>query len=204
MFLAAITAVLNSFAKDGPRLRLGVELEKELSKNIRLEIVPEIRLESKSMLEESLLEMGLNYKLHKYIDLAALYRISFQNENDNAFYRFAFDAKPNYSYEDFKIQYRFRFTNYTEFDMEATEKSNYLRNRLNLEYEWKKFDITPFVNTELFYWIEEKSYNKIRYGGGIEIKLNKNADMEIYYLYNKRRDKDKHHHIWGSTFKIEI
>ena len=186
------------------KLRMGVELEKDLNKKLSIHLAPEIRLVSKQELEEVFIETGLTYDLFKFMKVGGYYRAYF-SESDVITSRFALDVKPDWKFEDLKIQYRFRFTNYTDFDLETTDKSNYIRNRLKLDYKFSKLDLTPFAATELFYHGGNKEFNKIRYIGGLEIELNKDTDVSVYYMRQKKiTGKKGFDNFAGLSFKISL
>ncbi len=186
------------------RIRMGAELETDITERLGVEVNPEIRLQSKNELEESLIELGVKYELFKYLGIAARYRVSSLPDNNNLQHRFAFDVKPNISISNLKIKYRLRFTNYTDFDIQTENKSGYIRNKLICQYDFNDFPLTPYVSAELFYRKEQNDFNKSRYGVGILQKLNKKTDIDVYYLYQKKHKKEKYSHIIGVAFKIEI
>ena len=131
------------------KLWMGVELNKEINKKLSVHLSPEIRLISKQELEELFIETGLSYDLFKFMKVSGYYRAYF-NESDVVTSRFAIDLKPSWKIDDLKIQYRMRFANYTDFDLETTDKSNYIRNRIKLDYKLSKLDLTPYAAVEAF------------------------------------------------------
>ena len=202
LFILACTLQLS--AQDEMRLRMGVKIKKEISKKLELELLPEIRLESKNQLEETLLETGLNYKLIKFIDLAGQYRLSFIPDEESAQHRFAVDLKPHVSIKNLKLQYRLRYTNYTDFQLETEDKSTYLRSRLQCKYDFDNFPLTPFVSAEVYYRAAKEDFNKSRFGAGFEWRLSKTSELECYYLLRYKHNNDKTAQIIGVEFKIDI
>ena len=192
------------YSQDEMRLRMGVKLEKDITKKLKVDLLPEIRLESKTQLEETLLETGLTYELLKFLDVAGQYRLSFIPEQEGAQHRFAIDLKPQVALKDLKLQYRLRYTNYTDFDIETEDNSSYFRNRLQCKYDFNNFPLTPFVSAELYYRADKEDFNKSRYGTGFELRLNKTTEIECYYLLRYKHKNDKTEQVIGIEFKIKI
>lgn len=204
LLLLLIGITSRVFAQDEMKLRMGVQLQKNITKKLKVELLPEIRLESKTQLEETLLETGLSYKLLKFLDVAGQYRLSFIPEQEGVQHRFAIDLKPHVALKDLKLQYRLRYTNYTDFDIETEDNSTYFRSRLQCKYDFNNFPITPFVSAELYYRADKEDFNKSRYGTGFELRLNKNTEVECYYLLRYKHKNDKTKQIIGIEFKIKI
>lgn len=194
---------INAKEKDELRLRMGVEMEMKIMDRLKLEIIPEIRLQSKNEVEELYIETGLSYELTRFIKVGGLYR-AYWDESEGINHRFAFDLKPFYKKKDFEVQYRLRYTNYTDFDLRTEDTSNYIRNRIKIKYEIDKLKIAPYVSTELFYRSEPGEFQKLRYMGGLKMKLNKKCDFSAYYILQKKINKSGSSNILGFTFNIEI
>ena len=186
------------------KLRMGVEMEKELSKKLTVHLLPEIRLLSKHEIEEFFLETGLSYDVFKFLKVSGYYRAYF-TESDVITNRFALDVKPSWKQKGLKIQYRIRFANYTDFDLETIDKSNYIRNRIKLEYKISKVGLNPYIASEIFYHGGNKEFNKIRYVTGLKVKLNKATDLSAYYMRQKKlTGKKDYANYLGLSFKVAI
>ncbi|TKG95884.1 DUF2490 domain-containing protein [Puteibacter caeruleilacunae] len=204
ILLVVVVGLLNkAYTQDDDlRLRMGIELEKEVIEDLTLEILPEIRLEHKNQLKESLLESTLTYKMHKYLDVAGGYRLSIEEGEDKTFHRYALDFLPNYKWHSFKVKYRLRYTNYVDREVADSEGSHSWRHRLKLDYKIPKLGITTFVSWE--HLRPDGDRKKNRYMGGLKVKLNPYSDVVLYYFQQHKQSKSNYQEILGLTFKIEL
>ena len=203
LFLFFCFSSNRSIARDKDlRIRMGVELQKEISDRLVLELIPEIRLQSRNELDELFIETGLQYDLFKYLKIGGLYRAYLHEEKVT--HRFAADVKPQIKWQHLKFQYRFRYTNYTDFDLATEENTETIRHRLKVDFKIPKTAVVPYIGTELFQNTSSEKQKKIRYISGMKIKLNKGSSINAYYLIQKRLKKTKTRQILGFSFLIEL
>ena len=82
---------------------------------------------------------------------------------------------------------------------------NVLRSRLQVEYDKKGLNLTPYANVELFnVW----SLQKVRYTAGVDWKLSKVHAVGAFYQYQKVNDDDDDfepdRHLLGITYKFKF
>ena len=139
-------------------------------------------------------DIGINYKLNKYLKFSAGYRLSFRNGSwfnyRNVDHRFYFDVTPSIKLGEFKLSTRIRIQSgrrdwATSADGAAAERT--LRNKLTIEYD--AGDFTPYVNGELYTPLQKSGYfsgpNQLRLQAGCEYKVNKKLDLGLFLLRQK-------------------
>lgn len=82
---------------------------------------------------------------------------------------------------------------------------NVLRSRLQVEYDKKGLNVTPYANVELF---NAMSLQKIRYTAGLDWKLSKQHTLGAFYRYQYVRDDDDdlepNRHLIGVSYKFKL
>lgn len=82
---------------------------------------------------------------------------------------------------------------------------NVLRSRLQIEYDKKGFDLTPYANVELF---NAWSLQKVRYTAGLDWKLSKQHIIGAFYRYQHVRNDDDDNepstHLIGIGYKFKF
>ena len=80
-----------------------------------------------------------------------------------------------------------------------------LRSRLQVEYDKKGLDVTPYINAELF---NAWSLQKIRYTAGLDWKLSKQHTLGAFYRYqyvrNDDDDLEPNRHLIGVSYKFKF
>ena len=82
---------------------------------------------------------------------------------------------------------------------------NVLRSRLQVEYDKKGLNLTPYANVELF---NAWSIQKIRYTAGLDWKLSRQHSIGAFYRYQNVRDDDDDNepntHLIGLGYKFKF
>lgn len=211
----------SGFSQTGPSTWAELELSKKIVKNLKLEFNPELRLLDKFKMDSYILEGGLSYKLHKYLSLASYYR--FENSWDykkstgaykgkQASERLAFDAKSGFDVNRFGFQFRIR---YTKGIYSANEESEF-RYRAKIDYDIKGSKFVPFTSIEFFHdntIIKSdrniisgslKTFDKIRYTGGLSYGINKKNEITCFYRIQDNRFKDESVNIIGIGYSLDF
>lgn len=217
--LLVVFAATKGFCQ--PNYWTELELSKEIVKNLKIELNPELRMLHDLKMDSYILEGGLSYKAMKYLTVAGYYR--FEKEWDykrktgafqgkNSINRLAFDVKSGFEFHRFNISGRIRYAK--GLDSETNE--NEIRYRAKVDYNIKGVKINPFASVELF---DEKSVtetekdaisgglkdiNKIRYTAGLEYQLNKNNAFSVFYRLQDNRVKDVTSEIIGISISHDF
>ena len=87
----------------------------------------------------------------------------------------------------------------------SAKGKNVLRSRLQLEYDKKGLNVTPYAHVELF---NAWSLQKIRYTAGLDWKLSKQHSLGAFYRYQDVRDDDddmeSNRHLIGLGYKFKF
>ncbi|MBT3244637.1 MAG: DUF2490 domain-containing protein [Bacteroidetes bacterium] len=182
-------------------------IQKKIAKGFTLSLSPEIRFHNDFSVDEVFAELGLQYRLVKYLKIAANYRLTNNIKSDGSSsikHRFAFDAKSGLDPGRMSIQFRIRYTNYSDFDWENTDNAVHLRYRIKASYDIKNIKLTPFVSAEFFQDIDNKGNNKLRLSTGLDYKLFKNNYLGISYKTHQYLAKDNRNNIISVNYKITL
>ena len=109
-------------------------------------------------------DLGLNYKLNKFVKLGAYYRYTNKRRLDDSYserHRYYFDVTLRGKYIFFTLSFRSRFqSQYTDIytSPDGTTAENYSRNKLTLKYELNK-KISFYTSYEIYSPL--RSYDKV-------------------------------------------
>ena len=201
VFLAfACFCAFSGYAQSGLSSWYELELSKKITKNLKVELNPELRLLSGFKMDAYILEGGLSYKLHKYLTVAGYYRYEDQydyKKKTGAYKgqlrlnRLAFDAKTGFETGRFDWQFRIRYTNAADFDPSTDERASYFRYRAKIDYDLKGSKLIPYVSMEVFHDLILKDVDKIRYTGGLSYPINKTNEASLFYRLQDYKEAGK-------------
>lgn len=181
-----------------------IKVQKKLTKKLDLFISPEVRTVDQSV-DRYLGDMGIKYKILKWLDAGITYRFAQEAKNSGGFkksHRFAFDLKTGRSYGNFDPEFRLRFTN--KYDVRDAEYIRNVRFKGSIDYDIPKSKITPFINSELFYKSSEDVWSKYRIGTGASWKLNKTNAIQLAYVLQREFEFESNEHIFRLGYKFKF
>ena len=205
LFLPVLLLIsLTGMAQDGPATWYELELSKKIIPDLTVELKPELRLAPGFEMDKYILECGVEYELHKALEVAAYYRYykEEKKKEDEIGHRYAFDLKSGFDWNQFEFQVRLRYQDY--FNSGEVEENPTFRYKAKLEYEVKKLDLTPYLAYELFHDLDQNELNKTRYDAGVKYELNKRNDLSLYYRAQDSKAKDDLLHIIGFSYSLKL
>jgi len=170
---------------------------------IRLHLAPEVRFNENFTIDKYIIEAGIRYELHDFIMLGAGYRFignKLETKSTDYLHRFAFSVTFEKGIKRFEPEFRIRYTNYSDDDLEE----NYLRYKAALQYDIPKCKIMPFISAQAFHKLAANRIEKMRYGLGAEYKLRENNYIGVFYKLDYFLHKFKNRHIIGITYRIKL
>jgi len=181
------------------------EFSKEIFKKLEFTLAPEVRLQDDFTVDEYFVEGELTFKPADFLRLSAAYRylIDVKKNDNEQFHRFAFDAMGKKEWNRLEGSLRVRLTNYPEFETDNS-KNEYLRYRLNFEYNLRNCKLRPFIGYELFHLLAEKKLKKSRFNVGGSYKVSGNSRLGIFYRLQSYFDGDDSLHILGIAYELEL
>jgi len=191
--------------------RGSVQADIKLTKKLHWMVEPEYRFGNDNDSRSLLLQTGLNYRLTSWLNIGAYYRMQGAwtkdaEQNDVTsfeFYnRFAFDANTKIRLSRFTPKFRVRFCNFSDFDSQTDDKSNYLRYRAGLSYNIKGLALTPSVSAEWYEKLDSGSWNKVRYSVGLAYAINKNNAISMEYSRDEKFKSETGYNIFEVSYKI--
>ncbi len=184
-----------SFSQDDFGIWYSITAEKKLVKNLGLDLDANVRtFNNASKIEEAFFDIGLSYKLNKYLSAAVSYRFTEFKENDDMFHprhKWFADLRGKLPLGDFDLSARFRFQQRykTYFEDENDKESKEVgRIKLKMSYNIPSFPVNPYISTELFFPMFsrlERVVEKNRFMAGIEYKISKKNSLELEYMFQR-------------------
>ena len=179
---------------DDATVWIGFNLEKKINKHVFLHLSQQNRItENVSTYGRGNIDFGLTYRFNKNIRLMGDYVYLKCPNPDNSFtneHRFytALILKKNIGRWDFSyrnmVQMRMKNV-YNSVDGKIPKF--YERNKVSVKYDLNKF-INPYVAFEIYYpFYQEKhrGFSKSRSIIGLDYKITKKTDAEVYFLYQQ-------------------
>ena len=188
------------------QLRSSASFSKKIVPKLKIEVEPELRWRYSEGFDRFQLNSQLEYKLIKYVDVFAGYRlIGDKNKDEEIEYshRTKFGATGKIKLSDFKPSLRLMYTDYAD-DSESDDRNNFIRYKLSLEYNIPKCKLTPEIAFEGFYELDESIIYKYRYKAGFDYKLSKKLTLSTGYSLDYFKTEYKNRHIIDLGLKIKL
>jgi|GEM_PF-928655 len=205
--LTTFVILLISSAAWGQRMWFEFGIAKSISDKFEISLDPEVRFKEGFDLNEYFIEPGMEYEFVKYFSIGASYRVGNNLKKDGSaqwFGRYALDAKSEYDWKRLETQLRIRYTNYDDLIGENSDKVNYLRFKLKLEYDLNGTDFRPYAVYEIYRNLQENEFTKTRWEAGAEYKISKHHAVGAYFRLNDYRDDEDSVKIIGITYKFDF
>jgi hypothetical protein len=221
LLLLVLNIALSGYAQKFPATWIELGVSKQIVKNLKVELSPELRLLDSLKMDSYIIEGGLSYKLHKYLTLASYYRYdnvykykkkSGAYKNEEHLNMLAFDAKSGFDFDRFGIQFRLRYTQ----GLYANNNASEFRFRTKVDYDIKNCKLVPYFSLEIFhdYLVlaterdlisgQFKGIDKIRYLFGTSYTINKNNEVAIYYRFQDNRIKNTMNNVIGIGYNFDF
>ena len=196
-------------------LWLNVSVEKKIIPTLSVSINQEFRMnENITELGTFFTDVGLNYKINKYLRVSAGYRFSNKRRLDDSYslrHRYYFDLMVRKKFNPVTLSFRTRFqSQYT--DVLSSEDGKipeyYSRNKLTLKIDAGK-NIQPYVYAELFSPLKRPFdifMDNMRYCVGVEYEINRMNSLDVFYMFQKECHvkKPETDHIFGIGYSINL
>ncbi|MCF8231754.1 MAG: DUF2490 domain-containing protein [Bacteroidales bacterium] len=175
-------------------VRFGGALDMAVTNDFAWEFEGEIRAtEQLSRFETALLETSISYELGDHFQVKSGYRHYFISSNviptgspDDQKDRIttSFYAEKELV-EDLNVQYRIRYQWQKEIDASEINSRQYLRNRLEFDYNLTSI-ADPYISGEFYYRIDEEyQVQQWRLEFGLDIELTDDLDMDVFYRHER-------------------
>jgi hypothetical protein len=177
-----------------------VSFEAKVVKKLTANISQELRFnENFTELGTSFTDAGLEYKINKYIQVAANYRFIQKRRIDDYYsfrHRIYVDVKYGRKIMPFEINWRGRFQDQFA-DLGRASNGGipeyYLRNKLGLKYDLNK-PYSPYISIELFSPLNYPrgiAFDNIRTTAGMDYEFTKHHKIELFYMIQKELNVSK-------------
>ncbi|HBB91521.1 MAG TPA: hypothetical protein DC042_07320 [Bacteroidales bacterium] len=209
-----LTATVNLFSQDSDySLRTSANIKVKLIKKLKLDISPEFRYDPGTGASTLMATTGLDYRVVSWLSFGASYRLEGESQTDaessagaaiDYSNRFAFDAATKIRMGRLTPKARLRFSNFTDFDNETDDRTNYLRYRLGVDYDIKGIPLKPYVNVEFYQKMSSGLFSKARYTLGAEYALNKHHALSLIYSYADKFSNLTRYHIAELAYSLKF
>lgn len=206
-FLSAVLLSSNLLAQEVEnqvQFRSSAAFSKNITSKLKVKVAPELRWRYSKGFDRFQLNSQLEYKLIKYADVFAGYRlVGDKDEGINYYHKYQFGATGKIKLLDFKPSLRFMYTNYAD-DTESDKGAEFLRYKMSLEYNIPKCKLTPEIAFEGFYQLAESSIYKYRYKVGVDYKFSKRVTLSTGYKLDYIMNEYKNRHIVDVGLKVKL
>jgi hypothetical protein len=139
--------------------------------------------------------LGGSYAFNKMFKAGLFYTYVYANNQNDGYYesrhRFGGWIQAAQKVNRFKISLREKFQNTYREEELGNFKYNpkmYLRSKLEVSYNIKKFPFNPYASAEMHFQLNNPEGNetdKWRYTAGVEYNLNKKLAIDLFFRYDK-------------------
>ena len=186
---------------DDAQFWMFIKLDKPLSKKLSIELDQQTRLtDNMHQLSYSFCDLGLRYKLSRYLHFGASYvfiinnSLYHNNSQPVSSYRHQY-----YAYVQFRYKLgNWKFTNRLMFQPQVKDIYSsdvgrvpvyYCRNKIGIDYELNK-RFTPYFDCDIYYLLNMNTslgsrIHRIRYFLGTNFMYSKRTSFGLYYLIQK-------------------
>jgi hypothetical protein len=194
-------------------LRSSVDVEIKIAKRLKIQITPEYRYNPVTNTGSVLVQAGLGVKVAPWLSFGGYYRFDYEKSTGTEIVgdpsvgcsnRFALDANTKVDLKRFTPKFRLRFCNFSDFDSQTDDKSNFLRYRFGLDYTIKGVRIAPFVSVEFYQKLSSGLFSKSRYSIGAEYAFNKKNAISFQYSFANKFKTLSKFHIFEMTYMASI
>jgi len=158
------------------------------------------------------LDLGLTYKLSKYLSVSGNYRFTEARNLENVYQpiqRFYTDVTLSKGYRKFYFQFRSRLqVQYYGIDPTDSYRAmkNFNRNRFSIRYNINRV-YSPYIFVEQFYRLNTiRKTQAIRAGVGLTYKFNLQHRLDFYFLnqFQVNRSNPRIDYIYGITYSYKF
>lgn len=184
--------------------RLSATLSFDLTKELKLNITPELRFDEDFFLNKSLLETELSYKPFKFLSFNSAYRFVINNRDKKETeyqHRIALGATVKKKIMRFTPGFKLSYSNYAD---DGVSDKEYLRYKGFLKYDITNCKITPYIGIEAYRELKGFDLYKVRYQAGADYKLLKNNYIGLSYKFDYYLNEYTNRHIISIAYKIKF
>jgi len=200
--------IFNSFSqRNDAALWAGIELDKGIYKKLDGHLKMAGRLnENFTHADYSFIDLGVDFKLNKYIGVTSAYVMNFKNSrmgNDwNTRHQWYGNVKLKYKLGDFKFTNRNQLQTNLE-DSRTNRGDWFYRNKTKITYQINK-QFSPYIGYEAYFLLGYKPQNergtyRNRYTAGLEYSLNKRSSFSLGYLVQTQTRRNAPDRIFAIT-----
>ena len=183
LWVTAICSSGNAQTSDA-ELWTRVGISKKITKKISLHFEEQVRLNDNiSSVKNFFSELGVVYRLNKYLRFSGNYRYKSIRRADGTFRtanRFHGDIRFRYKAKPIIVFYRARMQVEHGIRNKGPRTEYYDRNKLTLKLDLdKKF--SPYLSSEIYLNVNDGTFDKVRYTIGVDLDLKKRNEISIFY-----------------------
>ena len=187
----------------------GAGIRKNITKKLSMHFEEQVRMNDNiSSLKNYFSEVGVAYRLNKYLRFSGNYRFKNIQRPDGTYRiinRFHGDVRLRYKAKPIIVLYR------TRMQVEYGQRNNgprtdfYDRNKLTMRLDLDKM-FSPYISSEVYLDISGKQFDKVRYTLGMDLDLNKRNEVSIFYRIQREFNVNnpKYSYIIGLSYLYKL
>lgn len=197
------------------RVRIGAQVEKEISKKLSFCIDYEHRFDHNlTTFDKAFVEGSLSYNLNKAFKIGGLWRYMYDMDEKRQFstgHRVAGYVRYKKEIGDFDLKVKTMLQyGFDDLSAQNSGKEKLInRNSIGIDYNWFGTKFTPFAEYEFFYFINHPNggiINQSRLKAGSSYRLSKASEISVFYMFenefNTASPADAHIVGFGYSYKF--
>ena len=178
-------------ANNEKETRLGVSLQKKISKNLDFKFTPSIRLNDFYTYDKSLLDLRVGYNIMNWFKIGIGGRIIFDKSTNTGTQiksRFDYEISKSIKLNKFLLSPRVRLSQFGNYKntVKSADKPIFCY-LLKLFYQHSKSSLfVPSLALEPRHSISKNQIYTLRYIMGTDLKINKTSSFGLFYLLDQK------------------
>ena len=182
-----------------------ISVDKKITQALSFGISEELRFnENVSELGTFFTDAGLTYRITDDFRFAVNYRFINKRKLDDSYskrHRYYFDVsyrkKTGKLTPVLRVRIQSQYTDVLSSDQGGVPDW-YLRPKFSLRYNLKGA-INPYISSELFYTLDKRVFDNVRYTFGVERNLGDKLKADLFFLHQREFNvkKPEYDYIWG-------
>lgn len=203
-------AALNASAGDDFGSNISVELSKKLTKKIDISLDEEVRLnQNMSHFDRSATTVGADFKLaKKHLKAGIAYSALVYNEtsycllNHRAIASLTGVANAGNFEFSLRARYQATFQDESYGNSYKVNPKQIVRGKAEIEYEFAKIKLNPYISAEAYYEIAKKDCNRFKYAIGAKKKINKHNSVGLGFQLDDKLKSNNYYLLLGYSYKF--
>ena len=189
---------------------ISVELSKKLNKKIDISLEEEVRLnQNMGHFDRLASTLGADFKLiKKHLKGGVAYSALLYNETNYCLLNHraiaTLTGSTNAGNFEFSLRARYQatFQDDSYGNTHKVDPKQIVRGKAEVEYEFTKIKLYPYISAEAYYEIAKKDCNRIKYAVGAKKKINRHNSVALGFLFDDKLKSNNYYLQLGYSYKF--